>query len=152
MSMDTLIKLPISSSRNVEDALVRHSLVSTKRPHKGQRQKHLRLLIVEAKGKKGMAARQCQRTPPPPLPKIEDDGNPRFVIFIRMANVSFSFSLPISAQLRSSHTFCPFCQLQLTDDWDFFLLSNLNGKSLHFFFACNSYRIKILRRKWLSII
>ena len=87
MSLNPLIRLPISSSRNVEDSLVRHSLVSTRRPHKGQRQKHLRLLIVEAKGKKGMAARQYQRTPPPPLPKIEDDGNPRFVIFIRMANV-----------------------------------------------------------------
>ncbi|XP_027153011.1 protein HHL1, chloroplastic [Coffea eugenioides] len=87
MSLNPLIRLPISSSRNVEDSLVRHSLVSTRRPHKGQRQKDLRLLIVEAKGKKGMAARQYQRTPPPPLPKIEDDGNPRFVIFIRMANV-----------------------------------------------------------------
>ncbi|CDP13288.1 unnamed protein product [Coffea canephora] len=87
MSLNPLIRLPISSSRNVEDSLVRHSLVSTRRPHKGQREKHLRLLIVEAKGKKGMAARQYQRTPPPPLPKIEDDGNPRFVIFIRMANV-----------------------------------------------------------------
>lgn len=50
------------------------------------------MLVVEAKGKKGMAARQFQRSPPPPLPKIEDDGNPRFVIFIRMANVCF-FSL-----------------------------------------------------------
>ena len=51
--------------------------------------------VVEAKGKKGMIASQFQR-PPPPLPKIEDDGNPRFVIFIRMANVCFFFFSPFS--------------------------------------------------------
>lgn len=44
-------------------------------------------MVIEAKGKRGMQARQFQR-PMPALPKIEDDGNPRFVIFIRMANVS----------------------------------------------------------------
>jgi len=45
------------------------------------------VFVVEAKGKKGMMSRQFQRSAPPPLPKIEDDGNPKFVIFIRMANV-----------------------------------------------------------------
>jgi hypothetical protein len=55
------------------------------------------LLVVKAKGKKGMQTRQFQRPPPTlSLPKIEDDGNPKFLIFIRVANVcSLSFSLLI---------------------------------------------------------
>ncbi|KNA10054.1 hypothetical protein SOVF_147830 [Spinacia oleracea] len=40
-----------------------------------------------------MTERQFKRPPPPPLPKIEDDGNPRFVIFIRMANVYLWYPL-----------------------------------------------------------
>ncbi|CAA2968681.1 HHL1, chloroplastic isoform X2 [Olea europaea subsp. europaea] len=56
-------------------------------------QKEQRVMVVEAKGKKGMAARQYQHTQPPPLPKIEDDGNPKFVIFIRMANVYLWYPL-----------------------------------------------------------
>eukprot|EP01018_Ginkgo_biloba_P022710 Gb_36498 [translate_table: standard] len=40
------------------------------------------VLLVEAKGKKGMAARLYQQRPPPTLPKAEDD-NPRFLLFIR---------------------------------------------------------------------
>ncbi|XWS34649.1 hypothetical protein CRYUN_Cryun21dG0055800 [Craigia yunnanensis] len=53
------------------------------------------MLVIEAKGRKGMAARQFQRPPLPPLPKIEDDGNPRFVIFIRMANVNIWYPLSL---------------------------------------------------------
>ncbi|KAL0421501.1 UNVERIFIED_CONTAM: protein HHL1, chloroplastic [Sesamum latifolium] len=60
-----------------------------------QQKRQHRLLVVEAKGKKGMAARQYQRAPPPPLPKLEDDGNPKFVIFIRMANVYLWYPLNI---------------------------------------------------------
>ncbi|KAK6930887.1 Protein HHL1-like [Dillenia turbinata] len=42
-----------------------------------------------------MQARQFQRPPAPVLPKIEDDGNPRFVIFIRMANVYLWYPLSL---------------------------------------------------------
>lgn len=87
MSLNALVRLPLSNSRINEDGLVKHSLFSSGRTtQKPQlRQKHI--LVVQAKGKKGMQARQFQRSPPPPLPKIEDDGNPKFVIFIRMATV-----------------------------------------------------------------
>ncbi|XP_074557087.1 protein HHL1, chloroplastic isoform X2 [Curcuma longa] len=61
----------------------------------GQRKTRRSLLVVEAKGKKGMmSGRQFQRAPPP-LPKIEDDGNPRFVIFIRTSNVYLWYPLSI---------------------------------------------------------
>lgn len=83
MSLNPLIRLPLSSNsrRTLQDAFLKpNSSCKTQ-----QKQK---LMVVEAKGKKGMQARQFQRTGPPPLPKIEDDGNPRFVIFIRTANVS----------------------------------------------------------------
>ncbi|RAL42955.1 hypothetical protein DM860_009737 [Cuscuta australis] len=54
------------------------------------------LLVIEAKGKKGMAPRPYQRmSPPPPLPQLEDDGNPKFVIFIRMASIYLWFPLNI---------------------------------------------------------
>lgn len=52
-------------------------------------------MVVEAKGKRGMQSRQFQRPPPPPLPKIEDDGNPKFVIFIRTANVYLWYPLSV---------------------------------------------------------
>lgn len=42
-----------------------------------------------------MAARQFQRNAPPPLPKLEDDGNPKFIIFIRMADVDLWYPLNI---------------------------------------------------------
>lgn len=89
MSLNALVRLPLSSSRLHDDALVKHSLLAspTTIPNPQQRGRRCGILVVEAKGKKGMMARQYQRPPPPPLPKIEDDGNPRFVIFIRMANV-----------------------------------------------------------------
>lgn len=95
MSLNHLVRLPISSSRTHEDSLVKHSLFSTRTrtTQKSVRNREYRHLVVEAKGKKGMAARQYQRAPPPRLPKIEDDGNPRFVVFIRMANVYLWYPL-----------------------------------------------------------
>lgn len=91
MSLNSLIRLPMKSKSTTVDeytSIIRHSLHST-RP-KCPKTLHQKLqFVVEAKGKKGMMTRQFQRPGPPPLPKIEDDGNPRFVIFIRMANVCF---------------------------------------------------------------
>ncbi|XP_042752954.1 protein HHL1, chloroplastic isoform X2 [Lactuca sativa] len=72
--------------RTIDDSnLIRHSFCSSQIQRKQQQNQGKRLMVVEAKGKKGMQARQFQR-PMPAMPKIEDDGNPRFVIFIRMAN------------------------------------------------------------------
>lgn len=87
MSLNALVRLPLSSSRASEDGFVRHSLISSSSTQKCRRQEHRRGLVVEAKGKRGMQARQFQRPPGPSLPKLEDDGNPKFVVFIRMANV-----------------------------------------------------------------
>ena len=95
-SLNPLVRLPLSNSRTHEDfSIVKHSLFSSRTTEK-QRQLHGgRLLVVEAKGKKGgMAARQYQRMAPP-IPKIEDDGNPKFVIFVRMANVYLWYPLNI---------------------------------------------------------
>lgn len=97
MSLNPLGRLPLSSKGRSHEDL--HSLCSTTRTKKkpfynyhqqqvNYKQKKHSLFVVEAKGKKGMAAKQYQRAPPPPLPKLEDDGNPKFVVFIRMANVS----------------------------------------------------------------
>ncbi|TKY47729.1 HHL1 [Spatholobus suberectus] len=96
MSLNALVRLPLSSSRFHDEApvTVRHSLFSSRRQQSCKApQRHV--FVVEAKGKKGMMARQFQRPPPPPLPKIEDDGNPKFVIFIRMANVYLWYPLSI---------------------------------------------------------
>ncbi|KAA8533257.1 hypothetical protein F0562_033210 [Nyssa sinensis] len=95
MSLNALVRLPISNSRTQEDALIRHSLFSTRAPQNFPHQRQPSLLVVKAKGKRGMQSRQFQRPPPPPLPKIEDDGNPRFVVFIRMANVYLWYPLSI---------------------------------------------------------
>jgi hypothetical protein len=47
-----------------------------------------RALAVEARGGRSWSERQMlQQRRGPQLPKVEDDGNPRFVIFIRTANV-----------------------------------------------------------------
>jgi hypothetical protein len=96
MSLNALVRLPLSNSRTNEDGLVKHSLFSSGRTTQKPllRQKHV--LVVQAKGKKGMQARQFQKSQPPSLPKIEDDGNPKFVIFIRMANVCFLYLSPFS--------------------------------------------------------
>ncbi|RDX69350.1 Protein HHL1, chloroplastic [Mucuna pruriens] len=96
MSLNALLRLPLSSSRFHDDAPapVRHSLFSSRR-HQSCKVPQRHAFVVEAKGKKGMMARQFQRPPPPPLPKLEDDGNPKFVIFIRMANVYLWYPLSI---------------------------------------------------------
>lgn len=96
MSLNALVRLPLSGSRTHEDVLVKHSLFSSRTTHKPYgRERQRRVMVVQAKGKRGMQARQFQRPPPPSLPKIEDDGNPRFVIFIRMANVYLWYPLSI---------------------------------------------------------
>ncbi|KAK4740715.1 hypothetical protein SAY87_024303 [Trapa incisa] len=96
MSLNALVRLPLSNSRVAhEDGLVKHSLVSSRAVVARGPKKGRPLLVVEAKGRRGMQARQFQRPPMPPLPKIEDDGNPRFVIFIRMANVYLWYPLSI---------------------------------------------------------
>ena len=46
-----------------------------------------RALVVEARGRSWSERQMQQQRRMPQLPKIEDDGNPRFVIFIRTANV-----------------------------------------------------------------
>ncbi|KAF8018539.1 hypothetical protein BT93_H3424 [Corymbia citriodora subsp. variegata] len=101
MSLNAMVRLPPTSSRAHDDSLglAKHSL-STSRTARGHepcraRRRGQPSLLVEAKGKRGMQARQFQRPPPPPLPKIEDDGNPRFVIFIRMANVYLWYPLSL---------------------------------------------------------
>ncbi|XP_038884175.1 protein HHL1, chloroplastic isoform X2 [Benincasa hispida] len=94
MSLNALVRIPLSNSKLQEDGLVRHSLFSARTMQKPE-QRHRHTLVVEAKGKKGMQARQSQRPAPPPLPKIEDDGNPKFVIFIRMANVYLWYPLSL---------------------------------------------------------
>ncbi|KAF3431125.1 hypothetical protein FNV43_RR25855 [Rhamnella rubrinervis] len=62
-------------------------------------QRQQNLLVVQAKGKRGMQPRQFQRPPPPALPKIEDDGNPHFVVSIRMANFCSFPSPPFGKKL-----------------------------------------------------
>ncbi|KAL6899645.1 hypothetical protein ACP4OV_006303 [Aristida adscensionis] len=53
-------------------------------------------LVVEARGGRSWSERQLQQQRrAPQLPKIEDDGNPRFVIFIRTANVYFWYPLNV---------------------------------------------------------
>lgn len=90
MSLAPLVRLPLSSNsgRTLQDVFWKPNGSSRTR----QKQ---RLLVVEAKGKKGMQARQFQRAAQPPLPKIEDDGNPKFVIFIRTTNVYLWYPLSL---------------------------------------------------------
>ncbi|XP_024006688.1 protein HHL1, chloroplastic isoform X2 [Eutrema salsugineum] len=96
MSLNALARLPLKNTGRLEEAgLARHSLFTSRTACRESVQRRM-VFVVEAKGKKGMAARQYQRTPPP-MPKIEDDGNPRFVIFIRMANVYLWYPLSIIA-------------------------------------------------------
>ncbi|XP_073054112.1 protein HHL1, chloroplastic-like [Primulina eburnea] len=96
MSLNQLARLPLSSDGTTarEHSFISHSLFPTS-THKPYHQKLKFPMVVEAKSKKGMAARQYQRQAPPPLPKLEDDGNPKFVIFIRMANVYLWYPLNI---------------------------------------------------------
>ncbi|XP_039117581.1 protein HHL1, chloroplastic isoform X2 [Dioscorea cayenensis subsp. rotundata] len=91
MAVRALVRIPLSA-RLQEDAFLRGSPLPTRSRSSSSSssrnggEKPGRALVVEAKGKKGMMGRQFQRPPPPPLPKIEDDGNPKFVIFIRSSN------------------------------------------------------------------
>ncbi|KAI3426753.1 uncharacterized protein J3R85_009615, partial [Psidium guajava] len=101
MSLNAMVRLPLTSARSHDDSLglAKHSLSTSRtahghEPRRARRRGHPSL-VVEAKGKRGMQARQFQRPPPPPLPKIEDDGNPRFVVFIRMANVYLWYPLSL---------------------------------------------------------
>ncbi|KAI3817489.1 hypothetical protein L1987_11281 [Smallanthus sonchifolius] len=95
-----LVPTPAINSKNlktIDDShSIRHSFSSSQIQRKQQSNQGKRLMVVEAKGKRGMQARQFQR-PMPALPKIEDDGNPRFVIFIRMANVYLWYPVSIVA-------------------------------------------------------
>ncbi|KAM0939896.1 hypothetical protein DsansV1_C19g0158211 [Dioscorea sansibarensis] len=101
MAVRALVRIPLSASstRLQEDASLRGSPLPTRnRSSSSSRnggEKRGRALVVEAKGKKGMMGRQFQRPPPPPLPKIEDDGNPKFVIFIRSSNVYLWYPLTL---------------------------------------------------------
>ncbi|KAI3931067.1 hypothetical protein MKW92_010940 [Papaver armeniacum] len=96
MSLNALVKLPLSTSRRTHDDLLsKHSLfTSSTKTHTQQRKENG--LVIQAKQKRGMQARQFTgKAPPPQLPKIEDDGNPKFVIFIRMANVYLWYPINI---------------------------------------------------------
>lgn len=93
MSLNAALRFPLSSfMRTPDDNLAKHSLFSS-RWSPSMNKNGTSLFVVEAKGKRGMQARQFQRPPPPPLPKIEDDGNPKFVIFIRTVDVRPLFLL-----------------------------------------------------------
>lgn len=96
MATGTLIRVPslASSSGNGDNYLPILRAFQPRKSGIGCRRKQL--MTVEAKGKRGggMPARQFQR-PPPPLPKIEEDGNPKFVIFIRTANVYLWYPLSL---------------------------------------------------------
>ncbi|KAF9601829.1 hypothetical protein IFM89_023516 [Coptis chinensis] len=101
--MSQVAQLPLSSSiswrrrsngvHQERESLVHHSLISTQQQQKKQRQHAM--LVVQAKGKKGMQSRQFQRPQLPALPKLEEDGNPKFLIFIRMANVYLWYPLSL---------------------------------------------------------
>ncbi|GJR16120.1 hypothetical protein Tco_0798772 [Tanacetum coccineum] len=90
-----IINSKLSLKTSVDD--IRHSFSTSLQVEKRKNEgKSKRLMVVEAKGKKGMQERQFQRKMPA-MPKIEDDGNPRFVIFIRMANVYLWYPVSIVA-------------------------------------------------------
>lgn len=104
MCVGAVTTLPVSNSwKSHEDYgfLRASSFLSRTRGggHEGTRksQRKQGVLVVEAKGKRGggMQSRQFQRQPPPPLPKVEEDGNPKFVIFIRTAKVYLWYPLSL---------------------------------------------------------
>ncbi|CAN1295307.1 Protein HHL1, chloroplastic [Linum perenne] len=97
MSLNALTRLPLSTSARTHEE---HGLLfkfksspSMAQSCRGQNRRSRSLFVVEAKGKRGMANRQFPKAPL--LPKIEEDGNPNFVIFIRMANVNIWYPLSI---------------------------------------------------------
>ncbi|XP_008807203.2 protein HHL1, chloroplastic [Phoenix dactylifera] len=98
MSVRGLARLPLSNSKVIahENGVFLGSPLPLRNPtSRRQSEKKRQLMVVEAEGKKGMMGRQFQRPPPPALPKIEDDGNPRFVIFIRTTNVYLWYPLSL---------------------------------------------------------
>ncbi|XP_015572261.1 protein HHL1, chloroplastic isoform X3 [Ricinus communis] len=97
LSLNALVRLPLSNSSRIhhEDGVAKHTLFSTRTVTLQKSLKKQTLLVVKAKGKRGMQSRQFQRPPAPSLPKIEDDGNPKFLIFIRMANVYLWYPLSL---------------------------------------------------------
>eukprot|EP00262_Sarcandra_glabra_P016121 TRINITY_DN513_c0_g1_i1.p1 TRINITY_DN513_c0_g1~~TRINITY_DN513_c0_g1_i1.p1 ORF type:complete len:248 (+),score=41.17 TRINITY_DN513_c0_g1_i1:54-797(+) len=110
MSLNPLVRLPLpsnsslhSNSRRItthkDDSLMLLTLKQSSlfcHHHTNKTEQKRQVLVVRAgKGKRGMQARQFQRPPPPSLPKIEEDGNPRFVIFIRAANVFLWYPLSL---------------------------------------------------------
>lgn len=76
------IRTTLSSSVDVGG----RSLLTAAAP-RGRQLPARRALVVEARGRSWSERQMQQQRRAPQLPKIEDDGNPRFVIFIRTANV-----------------------------------------------------------------
>ncbi|RWW17493.1 hypothetical protein BHE74_00021267 [Ensete ventricosum] len=108
MSMGSLVRLPTCNPKGAllqEDArfFLRGSPLASDKTGNKRQQRRRNLLVVEAKGKRGMmAGRQFQRPPPPRLPKIEDDGNPRFVVFVRTSNAyDVLIWLPTQEELKT---------------------------------------------------
>ncbi|KAJ0976963.1 hypothetical protein J5N97_012437 [Dioscorea zingiberensis] len=99
MAVRALVRIPLSSSstRLQDDGFLRGSPLPPRSNGSSRNggEKRGGALVVVAKGKKGMMPRQFQRPAPPPLPKIEDDGNPKFVIFIRSSNVYLWYPLSL---------------------------------------------------------
>jgi hypothetical protein len=98
----SLLPKPISfnSTRNNDFLMNRRResslFLSAPNSELGQKQqRHKSKLVIQAKGKKGMQNRQFQPPRAPPLPKFEEDGNPRFVVFIRMATVNLWYPLSV---------------------------------------------------------
>jgi hypothetical protein len=81
-----------------------------------------RVLVVEARGRNWSERQMQQQRRMPQLPKIEDDGNPRFVIFIRTANVRVVCSKlmatvsipPLHSSFRSQLVFLQQIQWRVT--------------------------------------
>ncbi|WVZ74724.1 hypothetical protein U9M48_022876 [Paspalum notatum var. saurae] len=91
------IRRPMSSV-DVVDVVGGRSILRAA-PRRQQPAPARRALVVEARGGRSWSERQMQQQRRmPQLPKIEDDGNPRFVIFIRTANVR-AYSLLASIRL-----------------------------------------------------
>ncbi|KAL4193607.1 hypothetical protein AMTRI_Chr06g177570 [Amborella trichopoda] len=71
------------------------SCSSTSFSNKSRREENSGFMVVTAKGRRGVQDRKFQRPALPPLPKLEDDGNPKFVIFIRTAKVYLWYPLSV---------------------------------------------------------
>ncbi|XP_078440832.1 multidrug resistance protein [Wolffia australiana] len=93
MALNALVRLPLSSS-SVRRTQLDEGLMGRREKQQPRLLRRQPAVVIEAKGKKAMQ-RQFQRQAPPPLPKIEDDGNPRFVIFIRTDKVYLWYPLSV---------------------------------------------------------